>query len=145
MAYAVTLRQTKFMNMENSHTGCLARWASSETIKSMFKGRFDCCQCHCAYPDQIRTFVGDCSTNEIFVAMVPDGDVSFPCNKVNGVDIVVVVSENVSADYLEYLEDMDISYVFGGENGEDIETVLHALRKDFGITELVIDEQGRMA
>jgi 5-amino-6-(5-phosphoribosylamino)uracil reductase len=70
--------------------------------------------------------------------MVPDGDVSFPCNKINGVNIVVVVSDNVSADYLEYLEDKNISYVFGGENGEDMETVLNALRKDFGVTEIVI-------
>jgi 2,5-diamino-6-(ribosylamino)-4(3H)-pyrimidinone 5'-phosphate reductase len=126
------------MNMENSNTGCLARWAGTETIKSMFQGRFDCCRCHAAYPDQKHTFVGDCSSDDLFVAMVPDGDVSFPCNKVNGVNIVVVVSDNVSADYLEYLEDKDISYVFGGENGEDMETVLNALKNDFGVTEIVI-------
>jgi 5-amino-6-(5-phosphoribosylamino)uracil reductase len=128
------------MNMKNSNTGCLARLAGAETIKSMFEGRFDGCRCHAAYPDQKHTFVGDCSSDDLFVAMVPDGDVSFPCNKVNGENIIAVVSNRVSADYLEYLEDKNISYVFGGENGNDMKLVLNTLRKDFGITKVVIDD-----
>lgn len=64
-----------------------------EEIKSIIPQRFDGCRCHKAFPDQLHTFAGGCSSETQVVVLVPDG-------------------EDVSADYIEFLEDMQISYIF---------------------------------
>lgn len=128
------------MEINGFNDGCTAHWANAQVVKSLFTARFDGCRCHIAYPDQLHTFVGDCSSDDLFVAMVPKGDVRFPSNKLKEENIVVVVSEQVSADYLEYLQDMNISYVVGGKTGNDMETVMNRLNKNFGIERLSIVE-----
>lgn len=112
------------------------------TVKEFFPEHFDGCGCHKAFPDQIRTFVGDVSDDGLFVALVPEGDVRFTTNRFRGMCIVVVVSEQVSADYLEFLERMDISYVFAGKEGTDMTVALDALRHDFGIHRLSLQGGG---
>lgn len=128
------------MRYKDFQGGCTAHWASSGTVKSLFTGRFDSCRCHTAFPDQLHTFVGDCSSDNLFVAMVPEGDVRFPANKWEEENIVAVVGRHVSADYLEYLQDMDISYICGGEDGENMEWVMEQLQKDFGVDRLTIKD-----
>ena len=51
------------------------------------------------------------------VALVPEGDVKFTANSLCGENLIAVLGERVSADYLEFLEDMEISYVFAGSDG----------------------------
>jgi 5-amino-6-(5-phosphoribosylamino)uracil reductase len=126
------------MNFNEYLGGCTAHWADAHTVKSLFTDRFDGCQCHKAFPDQLHTFVGDCSSENLFVAMVPDGDVRFPTNKWKDDSIVAVVGNRVSADYLEYLQDMEISYICGGDDGENMDSVMKRLQKDFGVNRLLI-------
>jgi hypothetical protein len=125
------------MNIDELTGGSTAHWADSRTVRNLFTERFNGCRCHTAFPDQLHTFVGDCSSDTLFVAMVPEGDVRFPSSQYHHESIVAVVGRHVSADYLEYLEDCDISYIFGGEDGCDMETVMRHLRKDFGVNKLV--------
>lgn len=132
------------MHIQSLFGSCHAQWADADTVKMMFRERFNGCRCHTAFPDQLHTFVGECSSMSLFVAMVPDGDVRFLSNRIGQENIVVVVGERVSADYLEYLQDMDISYIYGGKSGDDMELVLHTLRKDFGIDSLLISERSSL-
>lgn len=102
-------------------------------VKSLIPQRFDGCRCHKAFPDQLHTFVGDCGSDAQVVALVPEGDVLFPSNKIGGNNIIAVIGENVSADYLDFLEDRQISYVFAGQDGKDVQAMKARLKHDFGI------------
>lgn len=104
--------------------------------KRVFAGRFNGCSCHKAFPDQLHTFIGDCGSETQIVMLVPQGDVRFPSNNYEGMNIIAVVGEGVSADFLDFLEDMQISYVFAGLDGKDIDAMRERLKHDFGITEL---------
>lgn len=109
-----------------------------DEVKSLIPQRFDGCRCHKAFPDQLHTFVGDCGSDIQVVALVPEGDVRFTSNKIDGNNIIAVIGENVSADYLDFLEDMQISYVFAGQDGHDMQAMTSRLKHDFGIEKLYL-------
>lgn len=104
--------------------------------KRIFAGRFNGCSCHKAFPDQLHTFIGDCSSETQLVILVPQGDIRFPSNSHEGMNVIAVVGEGISADYLEFLEDMQISYIFAGLDGKDMGGMKARLKHDFGITHL---------
>lgn len=114
----------------------IAYFMNEAETKRIFAGRFNGCSCHKAFPDQLHTFIGDCSSNTQIVILVPQGDVRFPSSSYKGMNIIAVVGENVSADFLEFLEDMQISYTFAGFDGKDKDEMMLHLRHDFGISEL---------
>lgn len=105
--------------------------------KRIFAGRFNGCSCHKAFPDQLHTFVGDCSSEIQIVILVPQGDIRFPSKQYDGMNIIAVVGEGISADYLDFLEDMQISYIFAGFDGKDMNEMTTRLKHDFDITELM--------
>lgn len=112
------------------------------TVREFFPERFEGCACHVAYPDQLRTFVGDCKSRRQMIALVPDGDVRFAANQLRGDNIIAVLGEHVSADYLDFLEDMQISYVFAGKDGTDLGEAMERLCRDFGIHRLSLQGGG---
>ena len=73
----------------------------TSTVRRFFPERFDGGTCHAAYPDQLHTFVGDCGSPRQMVALVPEGDVKFTANSLCGENLIAVLGERVSADYLE--------------------------------------------
>lgn len=122
--------------MEQKNNNSVAYLMDEAEAKRIFTERFNGCSCHKAFPDQLRTFIGDCSSDDQIVILVPQGDVRFPAKSYEGMNIIAVVGEGISADYLEFLEDMQISYVFAGFDGKDMEEMKVRLKHDFGITEL---------
>lgn len=119
------------MNVNNT-----ALLLCEDEVKSLISQRFDGCRCHKAFPDQLHTYVGDCSSSTQVVVLVPKGDVRFPSNKIDGNNIIAVIGEDISADYIEFLEDMQISYIFAGRDGRDKEAMMTRLKHDFGIETL---------
>lgn len=112
------------------------------TVKQFFPEKFDGCACHVAYPDQLCTFVGECNSRRMMIALVPHGDVRFSGNTLRGDNIIAIVGERVSADYLEFLEEMQISYVFAGRDGTDLTKAMHALQHDFGLQSISLQGGG---
>ncbi len=129
------------MDVQNSNALLL----NEEGVKRLVPQRFDGCRCHRAYPDQLHTFVGDCSSATQVVALVPNGDVEFQSNTINGDNLIAVIGEEVSADYLEFLEDLQISYIFAGRNGNDENVMKVQLSHDFGIENLIDYNKGKAA
>lgn len=107
-----------------------------DDVKKLIPDRFDGCSCHKAFPDQLHTFVGDCSSDIQIVVLVPEGDVRFPSGNIDGYNIIAVIGEGISADYIEFLEDMQISYIFAGYDGRDANIMRMRLKHDFGIEHL---------
>lgn len=64
----------------------------------------------------------------------PDGDPGY-----DGAQIVEVLSENVDARYLGYLEMMEIPYIFAGKKTIDVELALVKLKTLFGIDTLLLE------
>lgn len=52
--------------------------------------------------------------------------------------VIEVLSEQVSDEYITYLRQYDISYVFAGKKELDCELLLHKLNEQFGIERLMI-------
>lgn len=58
--------------------------------------------------------------------------------------VIEVLTEQVSNDYLGYLRSMDISYLFAGEQRLDCTLLLHKLKTLFGIERLMVSGGGLM-
>ena len=64
----------------------------------------------------------------------PDGDPGY-----DGAQIIEVQSENVDERYLGYLEEMEIPYIFAGEDKIDVELALFKLKNIIGIDTLLLE------
>lgn len=64
----------------------------------------------------------------------PDGDPGY-----DGAHVIEVLSENVDERYLGYLEEMEIPYIFAGEDKIDIEFALFKLKNIIGIDALLLE------
>ena len=64
----------------------------------------------------------------------PDGDPGY-----DGAKIIEVLSENVDERYLGYLEEMEIPYIFAGEDKIDVELALFKLKNIVGIDTLLLE------
>lgn len=124
------------MKQETKNLANTAYLLSEAAVKELIPDSFNGCRCHKAFTDQLHTFVGDCSSEKQIVALVPGGDVRFSSNMIDGNNVIAVVGEDISADYIEFLEDMQISFIFAGRDGRDGEVMKERLQHDFGIETL---------
>ena len=58
--------------------------------------------------------------------------------------MITVLTEQVSDDYLAFLQSKGVSYLFGGKTDLDWERVLEKLRKEFGIRKLLLEGGGKI-
>lgn len=73
------------------------------------------------------------------------GCLAYKNNKLSDSNIVVVTGEKtVGAEYLRYLREHEISYIFAGDDGSDIKKALTALEDDFGMHNLVLEGGGTL-
>lgn len=59
-----------------------------------------------------------------------------------GNNIIAILSEQVSEEYMAHLREKGISYVFAGMDGNDLSKALEALRAEFGIEKLLLEGGG---
>ncbi len=64
----------------------------------------------------------------------PDGDPGY-----DGAQIIEVLSEDVDARYLGYLESMKIPYIFAGKNAIDVDMALFKLKNIIGCNTLLLE------
>ena len=73
-----------------------------------------------------------------YLVIDPTGTVAYDSNTIEvkgrGIhDIIVVVTENISDDYLAYLHSLDISYIFSGKEELDVTIMMHKAYELFNI------------
>ena len=71
---------------------------------------------------------------EYTIKLDPDGDPGY-----DGAQIIEVLSKNVDERYLGYLEEMEIPYIFAGEDKIDVELALFKLKNLVGIDTLLLE------
>ena len=106
---------------------------SSKNPRRKRPGRFD-------VPKE--DFVGKYDTKTFAIAIDPHGKLNWDSNMVDTEHVISVLSEEVSADYLDYLRSRNVSYLFGGKRSLDLKRVLNKLAAKFPIKRLTLQGGG---
>lgn len=89
-------------------------------------------------------FVAEQPAKAFAVVIDPSGKCFWDTNMVSTEHVIEVLTEKVSARYLEHLRSKNVSYVFGGKTELDLKIVLEKLNRLFGIKTIRIDGGGHV-
>lgn len=87
-------------------------------------------------------FVGEKSSERFCVIFDSKGKIHFPSNKFEGDNIILILGESVSEDYLAYLRSIGISYLFAGKDGNDLNLAMTILYSEFGLKNIRLEGGG---
>ncbi len=87
-------------------------------------------------------YVAVADARRFAVAIDSHGKLGWPGNSIDGDHVVEVLAENVSNEYLAYLRDKKISYIFGGKDMLDFAVVAEKLKKLFSIEKILLEGGG---
>lgn len=91
-----------------------------------------------------QTYIGHRDSKRSLVVFDSKGLIRYTDDKVYGDNIIAVLSENVSEEYLEHLRHTGISYLFAGTDGYDYEKALHMLHAEFAMRLVLLDGGGML-
>ena len=83
-------------------------------------------------------FVAPHGADSFAIALDPSGKLTWRSGAIDEEHVITVLSEQVSDDYLAFLRDKGVSYLFGGREELDLSKVLQKLRSSFGIRRLLL-------
>lgn len=89
-------------------------------------------------------FIGDKTATSFTVAVDAKGKLGWEKNEIDGDHIIEILSESVSDDYLQYLQNKNISYIFGGKDKLDFNIALQQLNELFAIETLMLEGGGNI-
>jgi 2,5-diamino-6-(ribosylamino)-4(3H)-pyrimidinone 5'-phosphate reductase len=78
------------------------------------------------------------------IALDPSGKLTWRSGSIDAEHVVTVLTEQVSDDYLAFLQAKGVSYLFGGKTELNLKRVLEKLRKTFGIERLLLEGGGKI-
>jgi 2,5-diamino-6-(ribosylamino)-4(3H)-pyrimidinone 5'-phosphate reductase len=87
-------------------------------------------------------FVAPHDSESYAIAIDPSGKLRWSKADIDGEHVIAVLTEGVSDDYLAFLQEQGVSYVFGGRTKIDLARVLPKLGKSFGIETLLLEGGG---
>jgi riboflavin biosynthesis pyrimidine reductase len=92
--------------------------------------------------NRFENFIAKKNTDRYFVVLDPDGKIFYDDDNIRGNNIITVLGEQISGEYLDFLRQRNISYIFAGKDGKDLNKMLSTLKKDFGINTLLLQGGG---
>jgi riboflavin biosynthesis pyrimidine reductase len=95
-------------------------------------------------PLERKPFIGDKNATSFAIAVDAKGKLGWDSNEIDGDHVIEILSEAVSDDYLQYLQDISVSYIFAGTNDLDFNTALEQLHEIFGIKKLMLEGGGNI-
>lgn len=87
-------------------------------------------------------FIAPHGADSYAIAIDPSGKLRWRENDIDGEHVIAVLTESVSDNYLAFLQEKGVSYVFGGRTKIDLARVLATLKKAFGIKTLLLEGGG---
>ena len=78
------------------------------------------------------------------IALDPSGKLTWKSSSIDEEHVITVLTEQVSDDYLAFLQSRGVSYLFGGKTELNLRRVLQKLRKEFGIKKLLLEGGGKI-
>lgn len=91
---------------------------------------------------EFKTYVGKRETENTCVVFDSKGKIIYPKDTINGDNVIAILSETVSEEYLAHLREKGISYIFAGKDGYDLNLALELLNIEFGYNKLLLDGGG---
>ena len=85
---------------------------------------------------------GSKDSNRLTIIADSKGSIKYTTNHADGENIIAILGQSVSKEYLEHLQQMGISYLFAGEGGKDIKLAMHILYHEFNIKKLILEGGG---
>lgn len=91
---------------------------------------------------EFKNFIGDRDGKETAIVFDSKGKTFYPKGKLGDSNIIAVLGEKVSHEYLLHLREKGISYIFAGEDGYDLHKAVETLNTEFGFDTLLIEGGG---
>jgi riboflavin biosynthesis pyrimidine reductase len=95
-------------------------------------------------PLERKPFIGDKDATSFAIAVDAKGKLGWDSNEIDGDHVIEILSEAVGDDYLQYLQDTGVSYIFAGHNDIDFNIALEQLHEVFGIKTLMLEGGGNI-
>ncbi|MCD7963053.1 MAG: RibD family protein [Rikenellaceae bacterium] len=89
-----------------------------------------------------ETWHGKYESERYAIVIDPKGKIIYEDDRFDGDNIITILGEGVSQEYLNHLRDMGISYLFAGPHGSDLNIAVETLRNEFGIEKLLLEGGG---
>lgn len=89
-------------------------------------------------------FVAPHDAESYAIAIDPSGKLTWQSNHIDDEHVITVITEEVSDNYLAFLRERGVSYVFGGKSKINLKRVLEKLRAAFGIRRLLLEGGGKI-
>lgn len=93
---------------------------------------------------EFKTFIGKADWSFSHIIFDSKGIISYHSDNLEGYGIIAVLGECVSEEYLTTLREKNISYLFAGKDGNDIEKALETLYREFGFDILLLEGGGTL-
>ena len=91
-----------------------------------------------------KAFVGDKHASSFAIAVDAMGKLGWEENEIDGDHVIEILSESVGDDYLQYLQNKKVSYIFAGREDLDFASALEQLSEHFGIKTLMLEGGGHI-
>ena len=78
------------------------------------------------------------------IALDPSGKLTWRLSSIDEEHVVAILTEGVPDDYLAFLREKGVSYLFGGKTEVNLERALQKLRREFGIQRLLLEGGGKI-
>lgn len=85
---------------------------------------------------EFKTFIGSFDITDTCIVFDSKGEIIYSDDILNSDSVIAILSETVSEEYLSYLREQKISYIFAGPDGYDLHKVLEILNIEFEYNEL---------
>ncbi len=87
-------------------------------------------------------FVAEHTQKTYAVAIDPSGKLNWEVNHIDTEHVIEVLTEKVTAEYLDYLRSKNVSYIFGGKSAINLKLVVEKLNKLFGVKRMTVQGGG---
>ncbi|MDD4413783.1 MAG: dihydrofolate reductase family protein [Oscillospiraceae bacterium] len=91
---------------------------------------------------EFKTFIGKRDSERMCIVIDPKGKILYHEDTLDGDNIVAILGETVSEEYLAMLRDKGISYLFAGLAGTELEIALDTLYTEFGMRKIMLSGGG---
>lgn len=91
-----------------------------------------------------KSYIGDKRATSFAVTVDAKGKLGWDSNEIDGDHVIEILSESVSDGYLQYLQSINVSYIFAGKNDLDLKLALEQLHGLFGIKTLMLEGGGNI-
>jgi riboflavin biosynthesis pyrimidine reductase len=93
---------------------------------------------------EAKDHIADPKAKSFAIAIDASGKLAWKENNIDGDHIVEVLTEQVSQEYVDYLQQLGISYLFAGKTELDLKLALQKITRHFPIKTLMLEGGGHL-